>query len=1351
MNEKFEVIFDTKGRGGQFTRSYIVFRFKLLQAAYFPNVMKIYFPHPTSHPSFIRDPSKYHGARGFALIATISVMVLLVMIALAMLSLSTIEMRSSNNGKAMAEAKANARMALMLAIGELQKSMGPDQRVSANGEILSDSTSKISTVNHPHWTGVWNSWRAGDGSPAGNDEPSQHATIEDADAGIHPSYEAKREDHFRSWLVSIDKKNAALVDSARNMTLDGSYLPSKTETAVILVGQGSLGPDPKPEDLIQVPLILTQRGSSSSKPLGRYGWWVGDESQKANIMDDSYRDNEKPSLAERLFRQQAPATLGNSTISGLEDIEDEDQLSGLPSRNTLALVGGVTEEATEQFHDITTSSLGVLADVREGGLKRDLSTILERTIDPSEVYNFTPVADFERASSLKRNGDDFMLYRFDNLVNSVIGKTGEANVPIQDLAAYYQLYNSHRSEGQGGIQYSSSDSSPSNGNLNSGIMVSNTDYGGTQSDLDNYLRQHSALYRNPVPVKIEIVLSYVTEPIIPVPTLPNGDPDPNADKYRLRVGISPAMTFWNPNNVPVVMNIGDPEHSAMMIREIPIPLKVTFKKSASRDGPPTQQKEVQFSRITSNQQSELYTLFVSGKYPAVFQPGESKVFSLRFASGTDANTASNYADFALRGRISGRYHEPFVPELELVPGWNPEKFIRPAIIHGGSRGDNQFPLTFKKGDYISASIESGNYNDFSIIFNQKSRHGRNQPGVKWHFRNYRLGGRMRADAQYKNDLVYQGFPSNGVAIADPKPRIIQVPARSADKLITAMQSQFNPRDDLPQSFFYYGIKAATETHESKNLSPILGGAGRRFPTRPFTHSTAMSPPFLDSTDPKALYNYGWNWFFMPLDNFLDAPISISNANHGYYGGGYTAENGTTHVVQQHLPITPPISIATLSHAHLGGFSLATEAAAAGYLGLRDPVNSEAFRRVTAIGFGGLAPHTLQAIGNSYAHPNIPSDKALGTWNRQFSGSKTTAVPFADHSYLANKALWDEFYFSSISPKPADVKVYSKGMSVQQVAREFFDDQKPLPNPRMIPYNQNMDEDRLDDLLSTYDQYKDGFADNIAAHLMVEGPFNINSTSVTAWKALFSSLKGKQVSYLDKDFSVKGGLFLDHVEPEGVPIAAGPLPNGKSYQGSSKDPSDSEQWLGWRELTDLEIDELSEAMVEQVKLRGPFLSLSEFVNRRLDRSDDNLSLMGALQAALDDPKVSINEGFRDSARKFTAAETAFVGAEFPKAMEGPIAYGSSAYVDQADILRSFPSQLTPRGDTFVIRAYGDSLDAKGNIQARAWCEAVVQRTPEYLDPADEPQVKQSQLTSEANKGFGRRFTIVKFSWLNASEI
>ena len=96
--------------------------------------------------------------RGFALIATISVMVLLVMVALSMLSLSTVELRQSRNADAQLEAQANARLALMIALGELQKNMGPDQRVSVEAAMFDTSVTshdKIDGVKNPHWVAVY--------------------------------------------------------------------------------------------------------------------------------------------------------------------------------------------------------------------------------------------------------------------------------------------------------------------------------------------------------------------------------------------------------------------------------------------------------------------------------------------------------------------------------------------------------------------------------------------------------------------------------------------------------------------------------------------------------------------------------------------------------------------------------------------------------------------------------------------------------------------------------------------------------------------------------------------------------------------------------------------------------------------------------------------------------------------------------------------------------------------------------------------------------------------------------------------------------------------------------------------
>lgn len=573
-----------------------------------------------------------------------------------------------------------------------------------------------------------------------------------------------------------------------------------------------------------------------------------------------------------------------------------------------------------------------------------------------------------------------------------------------------------------------------------------------------------------------------------------------------------------------------------------------------------------------------------------------------------------------------------------------------------------------------------------------------------------------------------------------------------------MQDSANLLDDIPQSFFYYGMKAATETHESANTFPSSGfGAARRFPARPFTHSTVMMPQFIDTVAGPNLYNIGWNWFFMPLNNNLDAPISISRDSYGYYGGGYTAENGTTHVVQQHLPVSPPMSIAALSHTQLSGYSISSEPAAAGFNELRDNGNNEIFRRTTAIGFGGLEPRTLQAIGNSYAHPFIPKDKAITTLGRVFFQSTANATPvqepYADHSYLANKALWDEFFFSSITPVPRNNPVFnSPAKSISDTVNAFFLNREPLPNRRFVPYIDSAKSLVLSELYDQYWDYRNGFADKIAANMMVDGPFNVNTTSVAAWKALFTSLRGKPISYLDVADSLRGGLKVAEMSPAGVPVGGSPMPNAKPYTGSPSDPSDPAQWRGWRELTDKEIDELAKAMVKQVKKRGPFLSMSEFVNRRLDAKNTDLSLMGALQAAIDDPECSINAGFRDGIRRFSARERAFAGAVFPEALEGPIAYGSEAYVDQADILRNFAEQLTPRGDTFIVRAYADSLDPFGKVAARAWCEAVVQRVPDYLDPSSPAHLKTADPALPLhNKRFGRRMQVVSFRWLDGSEI
>jgi hypothetical protein len=59
--------------------------------------------------------------------------------------------------------------------------------------------------------------------------------------------------------------------------------------------------------------------------------------------------------------------------------------------------------------------------------------------------------------------------------------------------------------------------------------------------------------------------------------------------------------------------------------------------------------------------------------------------------------------------------------------------------------------------------------------------------------------------------------------------------------------------------------------------------------------------------------------------------------------------------------------------------------------------------------------------------------------------------------------------------------------------------------------------------------------------------------------------------------------------------------------------------------------------------------------------------------------------------------------------------SSQWLTQADLMTALGPVLFTRSDTFVIRAYGETLNpTTGNVEGRAWCEAIVQRHPEYVD-------------------------------------
>ena len=308
-----------------------------------------------------------------------------------------------------------------------------------------------------------------------------------------------------------------------------------------------------------------------------------------------------------------------------------------------------------------------------------------------------------------------------------------------------------------------------------------------------------------------------------------------------------------------------------------------------------------------------------------------------------------------------------------------------------------------------------------------------------------------------------------------------------------------------------------------------------------------------------------------------------------------------------------------------------------------------------------------------------------------------------------------------SGKPAtawNTPIASVQSSLDNVIKEFVADPtaKPLANSRMRLNKGGLtDEDLAKRLLDP------AGCTRIAGHLMVDGAFNVNSTDVEAWTAQLSALRGEA-------FQVSSGT------PPSSSLTG--FPRSRHPSGTVDD-----NWNGFRALSDAQIRTLAENLVKEVRLRGPFLSLAEFVNRRVE--DSALGRNGAIQAAIDTGKLNAQ-----------AKQAPFSTTFYPKDSRDHIiadtGVGIPGFLTQADVLKSLSSVITCRSDTFTIRGYGEAKDAAGKVIARSWCEAVVQRLPEFVDSTDAADKAVASLTP-INKTFGRRFEIISFRRVPSSEL
>jgi hypothetical protein len=368
-------------------------------------------------------------------------------------------------------------------------------------------------------------------------------------------------------------------------------------------------------------------------------------------------------------------------------------------------------------------------------------------------------------------------------------------------------------------------------------------------------------------------------------------------------------------------------------------------------------------------------------------------------------------------------------------------------------------------------------------------------------------------------------------------------------------------------------------------------------------------------------------------------------------------------------------------------------------------------------------------GIAAANPgNLPGGPVTGF------PSKTTYNRIYDLSYLLNKTLWDSYFFSTIPTN----------LTASQTTEPNFH----LPNARHTFYwNNTPPTDDADPRIAALKNHN-----LAAAFLRNNGGFNINSTSEQAWRAFLYR------------HNVDNTVLDEHPYSRFATALATSLNISRTK---------NEKWMGYRILTDDEISSLARNIVAEVRTRGPFLSLADFVNRRL--TTDKNGLKGPLQAAIDASTVnsvttsgSLNAAtyprdIKDPSGKnpddleqqivYTGVVNAGNTAADATSAASSRAALAPGYLSQADLLTVIGSSITARSDTFRIRTYGDTKNAiTGEIVSRAWCEAIVQRLPEYvIATADNPDRTPANLTNPINQQFGRRFKIIHFRWLSANEI
>jgi len=1404
------------------------------------------------------------GSKGFLLIAVLLLLSLLTVLVVASVMIAQLERRAATNGESNQLAQQNALFALNVALGQLQREAGPDQRVTARADILSTTPGPTASNGATaYWTGVWKTYNPSGGLNQQLDVTGTTTTSTNTMS-------------LRAWSTGTTTGASGgphwLISNPSNTPLSPASYAGAGGITVANVGTAGGTPVPVTVPLVPMKTTRTLNNSTSQVQTGQYAYWVSDEGikAKANLVDpniginpsnylvDSQRQFLAPA-ANAVFKvlsytpSTSPAVLNN----GGNDIRTNSFTSRVIAPLSLQYMttgsatgvsnGWTASNVSSNMADITTYSMGVLADVRKGGLKTDLTAAFESasncktlfpynglvgtgtgTYDTQNVYRAYAGAEFSTTPNYGQTisvadaiavGTTGTYTNFDGYATT----TGALfdGLPWQTLFYFYNLYRTTSSTSTSHIPTLSASTTGSQTNSTTNPSV--YPYGGNSI---NYLTSPTAsngaaiLPMTPVVLETRMDLS-----ITPTYT--------SAGLWSATLTAYPQVVLWNPYSVPLNPPTGYSfNNGSLVFRDNAlwcwignspwgggtgtgtITTGTVTTTTPQSVGPGCTAIALNNSGV-GNGRNNLYTLPESayGLSPALpFLPGEIRVYaltttpsvpSLETGAGTlisppatDGSSGSgNILNFTSSGTSTGTNEPTSYSASTTTPSMSGDNGQSVTFQIGDGIHDNQgnvintvlsppppgvagtelfhvaLGIVFPSGSGVAKipfnlGFTAGPNNDSCYYFGGLWTRSILPTTAAWPLNNVnasRLGTGAQPDI-VATPLAVTGAPNDQQLLSGSSGGEFRVASYMIR--MKGLQSPASP--------------TSTSWVNGKYAAPMFMGNSSSF--------NLLCDAEYGCSNYEEIYGLALN--ANTDDSIVESPNSLDPNESGTLWGTYSAGDvanigtpgaggaganaSTNNVVLYDIPNQPMISLGQFMHMPIYLFN--------------------------ATNTFDYLPGAAMFVGGSLACPEVPLNETANILYPSGGGNEHYVF---DNSFMANQALFDSYFFSTVPPSggfgfaTTPSGLYSSvntAFSNTSNAALYIKNNYPLPNGRMRYYLDNMTPSLVAPRLQN--PYL------AAANLLVDGAFNVNSTSVPAWTAFLSSLNGNQLQL----WNASSGSTSSY------PASTTQTYFPRFWSGTSG--ATSGPWDGSHPLTDTQITALAHDIVDQVKLRGPFLSMGDFLNRRLYSGSASLTATtgsigslytaGALQAAIDTGTYSGTSTINSTALSYgtplTASNTFTVPYNLPTALIGynakhlsqsayPLpslttivsntAVGIPAYLMQQDIVQALAPVMTVRSDTFVIRVYGEADNPSTKaVEGRAWGEAVVQRLPDYVDQTD-PALTTAPSTTSAhvippitsaignatpiydstgapildatNQTFGRRFKIVSFHWLNPNDI